>query len=112
MKKIFILFCILVIATVMHGQNVQVTVQAPKVVGVGDQFEVEFSLPAQPSHYAFPNMTGFQVLGGPNTSSSTEIQMSNNQVIQKNIFSYSFVLQATNCLAQQSRYVKSRTARR
>jgi hypothetical protein len=94
MKRLVILICFLGILPVAFAQSVQVTANAPKVVGVGDQFQLDFSLNAEPTNYVLPKLADFRILYGPSSSTSTQINMINGKVNQSTTISYSYGLQA------------------
>ena len=93
MKRFLILIYLFGLVPAMYGQNIQV--QAPKVVAVGEQFQLEFSLNAEASNIVMPQMPGFQLLGGPNESSSSQFTMIGNKVTQSVSVTYTYGLQAT-----------------
>jgi hypothetical protein len=94
MKKLIILIYFLGILPVVLAQNVQVTANAPKVVAVGEQFQIEFSLNAEPSDELIPSMPDFRALYGPSSSSSTQITMMNGKVQQSVSYTFTYGLQA------------------
>ena len=80
----------------IHNSFSQVTctASAPPQVAVGQAFTFTFSLnqrAQQISAYQFP---GFDVLSGPNQSSSSSTTIVNGQVTQNSTFSYSYTLRA------------------
>jgi hypothetical protein len=64
--SVFLLWSVLVC-----GQGIKVTAAASSTqVGTGEQFEVTFSTNGSPESFDPPSFSGFQVVGGPNQSSS------------------------------------------
>lgn len=61
---------------------------APQQVSVGQRFQITWTLNANGSNFVAPEITGFQVLGGPNQS--TSMQFINGSMSQS--ISYSYVL--------------------
>jgi uncharacterized membrane protein len=71
------------------------TVKAPRVVTVGEQFRVSFSVNAKGGNFQSPDFKGFRVLTGPNVSSSSSVQIINGNVTKNVNYSYNYVLMAT-----------------
>jgi hypothetical protein len=66
-----ILFLLLLLNTVAYGQNIEFTASVSKSpVVVGEQFEVVFTLNGNAESFNAPSFNGFEVLAGPNQSSS------------------------------------------
>jgi hypothetical protein len=76
----------------VHASGIEVS--APKVVGVGDQFEVSFILSGNPQKFEAPSFTGFAIIGGPSTASSQNVSIINGHMTQSVTYSYSYYLQA------------------
>jgi hypothetical protein len=69
--KYYLLLVLLLCSSLIFAQEVRVTATASSTqVGVGEQFEVSFSTNKSPEGFNPPNFNGFQVVGGPNQSSS------------------------------------------
>ncbi|RYE21984.1 MAG: protein BatD, partial [Sphingobacteriaceae bacterium] len=88
MKKRFGLVSILMLcATLLCAQKFTASVSKSNV-GVGEQFEVDFSMNAGGTHFTPPNFNNFQVISGPNMASDiTSVNGSNTINI-----TYSFIL--------------------
>ena len=71
------------------------TVSAKKQVVVGERFQVVFEANAESRGFQAPSFEGFNVVGGPFTSSSSSIQMINGSVTRTTRNSYTYALQAT-----------------
>ncbi|MBO7146105.1 MAG: protein BatD [Salinivirgaceae bacterium] len=74
------------------ADDITFTANAPQVVEVGEQFRLQFVLNAKGSNFSEPNITDFQVLSGPNTSSSSSIQWVNGSMSQSTTNTYTFIL--------------------
>lgn len=74
---------------VLHAQDFTATV-SKNPVGVGEQFEITFTLNTSPSGFQAPSFKDFILLGGPNQS--TSMQFINGSMSQT--VSYSYFLQA------------------
>ncbi|MBL4587511.1 MAG: protein BatD [Flavobacteriales bacterium] len=68
----------------------KLTASAPQQVQIGQQFQVTWSLNGNGSNFVAPEISDFQVLGGPNQS--TSMQWVNGKTTQS--VSYSYVLRA------------------
>jgi hypothetical protein len=91
--KHFILTLLLFLASAAFAQDVKFTVGVNKAqVAIGEQFEVVFSLNANGEGFIPPSWRGFQVLSGPNVSTSME--SINGKTTVSNTISY--ILMATN----------------
>ena len=70
------------------------TVSAKRQVMVGERFQVVFESNAEGKHFTAPSFEGFDVLGGPFTSSSSSVQIINGSVSRTTKNTYTFALQA------------------
>jgi len=98
MKKIFslLLFVAFVTPIALWAQDTPtLSVSAKKQVVVGERFQVVFEANADGRGFQAPTFDGFNVLGGPFTSTSSSIQMVNGSVTRSTRNSYTFALQAT-----------------
>lgn len=93
MKNSILLFFTLISTLVVHGQNIQVLMDAPGSVGINEQFQLNITINTNPASFTPPNLNDFQVLMGPSTSSSSSIQIINNKMTQSYEYTYSYVLQ-------------------
>jgi len=91
MKKIFGILSILMFGSTLLFAQAKFTASASKsTVGVGEQFEVDFSMNASGSRFTPPNFNNFQVLSGPNMASDiTSVNGSTNLSI-----TYSYIVAA------------------
>jgi hypothetical protein len=74
--------------------QVTCTASAPPQVAVGQNFTFTFALNQRAQQIASLNFPGFDMLSGPNQSSSSSTTIINGQVTQSNTFSYSYTLRA------------------
>ncbi len=88
---IFIFFVTLI--SVAIGQ-VSFTASAPEVVNTGQPFQVSYTVNAAGTNPHFPSFKGFDILSGPNSSSSSSFQYINGKMSQDVSFTYSFYLSA------------------
>ncbi|GAP42785.1 oxygen tolerance [Lentimicrobium saccharophilum] len=78
------------------GQDLDFRASAREVVSVGDQFRLIYSINGQASGFRAPVIKDFSVLAGPSQSTSTSMQIINNQVSRSVEYSFTYILQATN----------------
>ena len=75
-------------------EAIELTVQAPKVVTVGEVFRLSYSINAKADGFNGPKIEGF-LFNGPMLSTSMSTQIINNQVTQSVSYTYNYTLQAT-----------------
>ena len=80
----------------VSAQNINLDVSAPRVVQVGEQFRLAYSFNAKGSNFQEPAITDFSVLTGPNTSSSSSIQIINGSMSQSVNYTYTYILAASS----------------
>ena len=78
----------------LWAQDATLNVSSKKQVVVGEKFQVVFELNAKGSNFTAPSFEGFNVVGGPFTSSSSSIQIVNGATSHTTKNSYTFALQA------------------
>ena len=96
MKQIIAFILVLINLFLLNGQNIQFTASAPKVVESGEQFQLTYSINAEPSGFKPPVFNNFTFLGGPSTSNNSSIQIVNGKVSQNKTVTYAYFLQAAN----------------
>lgn len=97
MKKVFILIIcsLLPVAFVTsYAQEVTFNANAPRVVNTGEAFRLSFTLNERPTDLKVPSLADFEVLGGPSTSSSSNMQYINGQMSRSFTYSYTYVLRS------------------
>ena len=95
-RRIFVVSILLIVFGSIGDLFSQVTctASAPPQVAVGQNFTFTFALNQRAQQIASSQFPGFDVLSGPNQSSSTSMTIVNGQTTQSNSFSYSFTLRA------------------
>jgi hypothetical protein len=91
---LYLLVCVLLFSLPGFSQQVNFTMEAPKIVEIGEQFRLAFTLNAQGQNLKLPELSDFEVLMGPSTSQSSSFQIINGVSSQSVSFSYLFVLRA------------------
>ena len=74
--------------------NPTLTVSTKRQVMVGERFQVVFEANFEGKNFQAPSFEGFNVLGGPFTSSSSSVQIVNGSVTRSTKNTYTFALQA------------------
>jgi hypothetical protein len=93
-RRIGVVALLMMISLGAMAESVQFVASAPRVVEVGEQFEITFTVNAQPSGFRPPEFKGLNLLGGPSTSSSSSVQFINGKVTQNTTFSYTYYFSA------------------
>jgi hypothetical protein len=91
-KIIGIAICFLMQSYGLYAQGLQAS--APGVVAAGEQFRYVLLLNGSGTDLKLPDLSGFRLISGPSTSSSTSIQYINGQMTRTQSTTYSFVLMA------------------
>lgn len=98
LKKIFAVVGLLTIFgfSTAAAEKVNVEIDAPALVAVGDGFRVEYSVNVKPDRFIQPEQfAGFEVIAGPSSSTSQSVSIVNGNMVQESKYSYIFVLVAT-----------------
>ncbi|MBL7138532.1 MAG: protein BatD [Bacteroidales bacterium] len=77
------------------SQETEFTASAKPVVAVGETFNLTYTLNAQGVNFRGPRISGFTVLTGPNTSTTSSIRSINGRTSMTITYTYSYILQAT-----------------
>ena len=91
--KIFILVLIFFSKSVL-ADEVKFTASTRMIVEVGKQFQLTYTLNAQGTNFRGPALNDFLVLSGPNTSSSSSIQVINGKMTQSVTNTFTYYLKA------------------
>jgi tetratricopeptide (TPR) repeat protein len=93
MKKIIALLILIVSSVAVSAQST-FKVVAPNVVSVDEQFNVTFTLSdsEKPSDFEWEASEDFQLVWGPQTGSSTSIQMINGKTTRSSQYTYTYIL--------------------
>lgn len=91
------LFFILVFSgfyTSLYAQDIQFTGRTKTVVAIGETFNLIYAVNAAGTNFQGPKLQSISVLSGPNTSSSSSIQIINGQTRSSVEYSFTYYLQA------------------
>ena len=97
MKRHLITLFILILTpfiTVSAQGDIKFTGSTKQVVNVGERFRLVYEVNGEGRNFKSPNFGNLQVLSGPNTSTSSSVQIVNNQMQQSYTMSYTFIVEA------------------
>ncbi len=95
MNRVVIGILLLLSGMLLHAQEVTVTASAPKVVAVGEQFRLSFTVNENADNLVPPDLSDFYILMGPSTSYSQSTQIINGKMTRTVTYTYTYVLEAT-----------------
>ena len=82
--------------TVIYSQDVKLTAEAPRNVVQGSRFQLTYKVngEANASDLRVPDLSDFQILMGPSSSTSTSMSIINGNVTRSVEYSYTYVIKA------------------
>ncbi len=86
---------LLLLPALLPAQEVTFTASAKPVVGVGETFSLQYVLTAQGTAFKGPVIRDFNVLSGPNSSTSSSIRSVNGRTTMSITNTFTYFLQAT-----------------
>ncbi|MGM0463447.1 MAG: BatD family protein [Bacteroidota bacterium] len=95
MKKIFPILLYILLAFSLQAQDISLSVEAPSVVAVGEQFRISWTANVRGGELQSPDFGDFHLLSGPQTSFSQSTQIVNGKMTSTISNTYSYYLQAT-----------------
>ena len=96
MKKKLSILILLLTGLLVQAEEVQFTASAPKVVSVGEQFRLTFTLNKKADQLLQPDLSVFNVLMGPSSSYSQSTSIVNGKMTRSVSYTYTYILQAKN----------------
>jgi len=90
-----LLLSVVLLLPVLSFAQVTFKATAPRVVAVGEQFRLSYSVNAKGSNFSQPDFGKFNVLSGPNVSSSSSVQIINGNMTQSVSYTYNYIMMAT-----------------
>lgn len=94
MRSLLIVLLLCVIGgTKVFAQGTTISVSAPSVVEVGEQFKLSFVLNQQGDNLQLPTLKGFELLAGPSLSTSISMSSVNGKMSQTSEYTYTYVLE-------------------
>ncbi|MFP4620557.1 MAG: BatD family protein [Bacteroidales bacterium] len=94
MKKHLILFLLILVAARLSADEVEFTAEAPEVVKAGQQFRLTYTINTEAKDFRSPDLSDFNVLAGPSTSSSTNVSVVNGKMTRNYQLKFTYILQA------------------
>ncbi|MBS0010610.1 MAG: protein BatD [Bacteroidales bacterium] len=94
MRKILILTQLILFYS-LNAQDVTLSVEAPSVVALGEQFRLSWTANTRGGELVAPELIDFYILSGPQTSFSQSTQIINGRVTSTVSNTYTYYLQAT-----------------
>lgn len=94
MKRITLILLQLLYYSILFAQDVTLTIDAPPVVAVGEQFRVSWTANSRGGEFTAPEIEDFFILSGPQTSFSQSTQIINGKVTSTISNTYTYYLQA------------------
>ncbi len=88
---------LLMISIIFSGltfSQVRFTAQSKRLVRVGETFQLEFSVNSNASGFRAPRISGFDIISGPNSSTSSSYSSINGKVTNTITNTYSYYLRA------------------
>jgi hypothetical protein len=94
MKRWYIYLLMLLLPVKSGAQDIFVKSEYPKVVTTGESFMVTWTINSGGGEISVPPFTGFNLLGGPQTSYSSNQQWVNGKFSQETSYSFVYYIQA------------------
>ncbi len=93
--RIIVLLLFWIYPAIHFGQDVEFTAAAKSTVSTGETFQVVFRVNAQGEKFRGPDFKGFDVVSGPNQSSSSSFQFINGKMTQSYELSFVYLIHAS-----------------
>ena len=78
----------------VFSQDAVLTAEAPRTVVQGSRFQLTYKVNVEGSDLRVPDLPDFQILMGPQTSTSTKLEIINGNVSRSAEYSYTYILRA------------------
>lgn len=92
MKKLFSIILFFIGILNINAQDVVFTASAPRAVTINETFRLTYSINANPKSFVAPEFVNFDILAGPSTSQSTNMQWINGQMSKSTNYSFTYVM--------------------
>ncbi len=92
--RYFLSIFFIISATLLQAQNVSVTVDCPRVVRVGEPFQMAVQVNADAANIKLPEMSAFKVLRSLGRSQSSSVSIINGKVSQSTEVAFNYIVQA------------------
>lgn len=94
MKRIVAIIALLTFSLGVFADNVTFVAKAPRVVAVGERFQLKYDVNVMPDDFYNPDIKNFDVLAGPNMSQFRSTTVINGQISSSSQISYTYILEA------------------
>lgn len=95
MKRIVTIIALLTFSLGVFADNVTFVAKAPRVVAMGEQFQLKYDVNVMPDDFYNPDIRNFEILAGPNMSQFRSTTVINGQVSSTSQISYTYILEAS-----------------
>jgi hypothetical protein len=85
---------ILLFSLNLAADEVEISMSAPGIVSIGDQFSLTIMVNAQGENLRLPDLENFDLLMGPSVSSSRSFQSINGKMTQSVSYTYTYILRS------------------
>ena len=92
--KYFLSILFIISTAVLQSQDVRVTVECPRIVRVGEPFQMAVQVNADATNPKLPEMSAFTVLSNRGRSSSSSVSIVNGQVSRSMQVTFNYIVQA------------------
>lgn len=84
----------MLLPVMLFAQLVEFKGITKSTVSVGERFQLQYTINAEGTGFRGPNIVDFNVLNGPNTSTSSSVQIINGQVSREVSYTFTYILAA------------------
>jgi hypothetical protein len=92
--RIMLTWMLIFVGSTLYAQDIQIKASAPDRVSVGEQFRLTYTSNERISSIDIPKFQNFTLLSGPQTSSSSSMQIINGQMTSNSSYTWIYILQA------------------
>ncbi len=92
MKRIWVVFILVFCCGQAAAQKATFEILAPHMVVAGEVFSIEYSLNAKPEGFTPPDLSAFNVIAGPSTSTGSSVSIINGSVTKSYNYTYTYVI--------------------
>jgi len=93
--KYFLSILLIVSTAVLQAQDVRVTVDCPRIVRIGEPFQMAVQVNADATNPKLPEMRTFRVVSNHGRSSSSSVSILNGQVTRSMQVTFNYIVQAS-----------------
>ncbi len=95
MRKFVLISIVLFTSLFCFADGIKFTAKSTSKAGVGQNFQVQFTINQKPSEINLGNYSGLKLINGPSISSSQNISIVNGNYTQENNYTYTYIFQAS-----------------